>query len=381
MTKTIGVYTRKFFRGLWHHIVSAWFWFTRYWHKNWWHKGIVCIIVVVALCIGTMYGIARWYIWQQSSQPLTMGVTFVPDYAESLGLNPKTTFEAILNDLDVKQVRLTSYWSDIEPTKGHYNFSMLDWEFAQADTHHAKVTLSIGLRQPRWPECHPPSWAANEPESVWYPQLAAFMAAVINRYKNNPALQSYQLENEYFLQDFGECTNYSRTRLINEYNLVKHLDPSHPIIMSRSNNYGGLALGQPRPSEYGISVYRRVWVPFLHMYAEYPFPAWYYAFLAGAEELATGRNSILHELQAEPWTENGASIPNTSLKVQNESMNPTRLKQTIQFGKATGLRTIDLWGAEYWYYRMVKFHDPSLWNIAKQAIRQANAANPNLSKN
>jgi hypothetical protein len=30
------------------------------------------------------------------------------------------------------------------------------------------------------------------------------------------------------------------------------------------------------------------------------------------------------------------------------------------------MKNIDLWGAEYWYYRAVKLHDPSLWNVAKQ---------------
>jgi hypothetical protein len=46
-------------------------------------------------------------------------------------------------------------------------------------------------------------------------------------------------------------------------------------------------------------------------------------------------------------------------------MNSVRLKNTIQFGKATGMKTIDLWGAEYWYYRQQVLHDPSLMNTAK----------------
>lgn len=380
MLKTLKLYTRKFRRSLQHYWLAGWHRFTQYWHAAWWHKAIVILCAFVCLCVGTMYGIARWYIWQQSSTPLTLGVTFIPDYAESLGLNPKTTMDALIHNLGVRQFRLTSYWSDIEPTKGIYNFSTLDWEFAQADAAHTTVSLSIGLRQPRWPECHMPSWAANEPESEWYPQLVGFMQAVVQRYKNNPALQSYQLENEYFLSSFGQCTNDSRARLVTEFNLIKKLDPTHPIIMSRSNNYGGIALGQPRPDEYGISVYRRVWMPVLHRYVEYPFPAWYYAFLAGAQELVTGKDSILHELQAEPWAPQRLAIPQTSLSVQNESMSPQRLTQTIAFGEATGMRTIDLWGAEYWYYRMVKLHDPSLWNIAKHAFQQAQAQDVTLSK-
>ena len=205
-------------------------WFT----KSIWHKILFWFLAAVFVFIGAMYGIARWYIWTQRDVPYNMGVTFVPDYAESLGLDPTQTLNAILSDLKIKNIRLTSYWSDIESTQGTYNFSQLDQEFAMADQHHVKVNLSIGLRQPRWPECHLPSWAANEPYSVWDPQLNKFITAVVNRYKGNPELSTYELENEYFLKAFGTCSNYSRQRLVNEFNMVKKLDPNHPILINRT---------------------------------------------------------------------------------------------------------------------------------------------------
>ncbi len=350
----------------------TWYWFARYWQRNIWHKIVVIFVGLLLLCLGTMYGIARWYTLSESDKPLTLGVSFIPDYAQSLGLDPQKTMDAILNDLHVRHLRLTSYWSDIEPAPGHYDFSQLDWEFQKAEAAHAKVSLSLGLRQPRWPECHMPTWAVNEPESTWQPQLRQFIIAVINRYKNSPSLESYQLENEYF-NTFGECTNYDRQRLVAEFNLVKKADPRHPVIVSRSNNYGGLPLGQPTPDEFGISVYRRTWdANVTHRYFEYPFPAWYYAFLAGAQKLLTGKPSVVHELQAEAWPPHGQGITQTSLAEQSKSMDAARLRQTISFGEATGMRTIDLWGAEYWYYRLTVLHDPSLWNVGKQAIQPAN---------
>ena len=43
---------------------------------------------------------------------------------------------------------------------------------------HAKVILTVGLRQPRWPECHAPGWAdINQPNDQWQPQLNNFMLA------------------------------------------------------------------------------------------------------------------------------------------------------------------------------------------------------------
>ena len=323
-----------------------------------------------------MYGIARWYIYTESSKPLEIGASFIPDYAQSLGLNPEQTMSALVNDLHIRNFRLVSYWSDMEPTPGHYDFSQLDWEFKQAQAAHAKVTLALGLRQPGWPECHAPTWANNEPASVWEPQLNQFITAVVNRYKNSPSLQNWQVENEYFLQGFGTCTNDSRQRLISEFNLVKGLDPSHPIIIGRSNNALGTPIGKPTPDEFSVSVYKRVWdAGVTHRYLEYPFPAWYYAFLAGVQKIVTGKDMVLGEMQAEPWAPNGKTLPQISLSEQNKSFNAARLSQTFNFSKATGMRTIYMWGAEYWYYRLTIEHDPSVWNVAKQEFAQTNQGN------
>jgi glycosyl hydrolase family 42 (putative beta-galactosidase) len=322
-----------------------------------------------------MFGIARWYIWSGRNVPYTMGVTFVPDYASYLGVNPEQTMDALINDLHVKHFRLVSYWSDVEPSPGKYDFSQLDWEFQKADAAHAKITLSIGLRQPRWPECHPPSWVnTSAPDSQWQSELEQYMSAVINRYKNNPALQSYQLENEYFLQGFGTCTNFDRTRLVSEFNLVRSLDPNHTIIINRSNNALGTPIGQPTPDTFGISIYRRVWDEGLHThrYIEYPFPSWYYAFLAGVQKITTGKDMVIDEFQAEPWTPHGQSILSTSLTEQNKSFNAQRFMQSFAYAKGTGMRTVYFWGAEYWYYRLTVLHDPSVWNVAKQNFTNSN---------
>lgn len=345
-------------------------WPINYWRKNWWHKLLSSLFVLVLLLLGTMYGIAQWYIHSEQNIPLQLGVSFIPDYAESLGVNPESTMDALLH-IGVKQFRLVSYWSDGEPTKGQYNFTQLDWEFQKAQAAHAKIILTLGLRQPRWPECHMPTWAAQEPESQWKPQLENYMQAVVERYKNSPSLESYQVENEYFLQGFGTCTNMDRTRLISEYNLVKRLDPQHPIIVTRSDNAIGIPVGQPQPNEFSISIYRRVWDGGVtHRYLEYPFPAWYYAFLAGWQKLADHRDMMIGELQAEAWAPNGKTIPQISLAEQNKSINAQRLQGVFNYGKATGMRSIDMWGAEYWYYRMVVLHDPSLWNVAEQEFKQ-----------
>ena len=318
-----------------------------------------------------MYGIAEWYILSERSRPLVLGTSFIADYAEYLGLDPHQTLAAVLDDLHVKHLRLVSYWSDIEPSPGHYDFSELDWEFQQAATHGASVSLAVGLRQPRWPECHMPEWATGEPQSAWQPQLERFITEVVNHYKHDPALESYQLENEYLLTAFATCADQSRSRLSEEAALVRRLDPSHTLIISRSQNAIGWPVRAPLGDETAISIYRRVWQPLLHRYMQYPFPAWYYAFLAGAEKLWTGHDTVIHELQTEPWPPDGQSIISSSLAEQSNSLDAVRLRQTVDFAERTGMRTIDLWGSEYWYYRMVRLHDPSVWDAARTIYHAA----------
>lgn len=340
-----------------------------YWHSSRLHRIGVSVVVFLSVILGGMYGIAQWYIWQQRSQPLVMGVSFIPDYARSLGVDPEQTMDALLG-IGVRQFRLVSYWNGIEYNKGQYDFSQLDWQFKKAEAADARIVLTLGLRQPRWPECHMPDWAKNQPRTQWQPQLERFMQATIERYKDSPALASYQLENEYFLKGFGTCTDFSRDRLIREYQLVKAADPRHPVIIGRSNNALGFPVGQPTPDMFSISVYKRVWdAGVTHRYLEYPFPAWFYGFLAGTQKLVLGRDMALGELQAEAWPPNGQPIPNVSLNEQNKSFNPERFRDRIEYGKATGMRQIDLWGAEYWYYRKQVLHDDSLWRIAAQEFR------------
>jgi hypothetical protein len=353
-------------------VAPIWRWLVAYWRHSWWHKVLAVATIAVALSLGTMYGIARWYMWTQASKPLVLGASFIPDYAQNLGVDPKATLDAMLNDLDIKQLRLVGYWDKIEPTEGQYDFSELDWQFEKANAAHAKVSLAIGLRQPRWPECHMPGWAQDESMDVWSVQLKAFMGKVMDRYKDNPALESYQLENEFFLSVFGQCPDFSRSRLVDEFNFAKEIDTKHPIIISRSNNALGIPVGQPQPDAFGVSVYKRVWdITFTKRYLEYPFPSWFYGFLGGAGKIFTGKDLYIHELQAEPWPPNGQEIRNTSLEEQSKSLDADRLRGRFEYGEATGLRHIDLWGAEYWYYRKEVLKDPSVWNVAKEEYQQA----------
>jgi hypothetical protein len=347
------------------------------WAKRWWRASLINRIValLVALLIfvtSGMYVVAQWYIAKHSNEPLKLGATFIPDYAEFLGVEPEETLDAMIHDLGIRQFRFVSYWKNGEPEPGNYDFSYLDWQFDKAQAVGAKVSLAIGLRQPRWPECHMPEWAIKMPQSDWEPRLMDYLATTVERYKDHPALESWQLENEYLLAVFGVCPDHTRERLVDEFNLVKQIDPKHPVIVSRSNNaVPSWPIGKPRADIIGASIYKRVWDGNVtNRYFEYPLPSWFYAFLAGGAEATTGRNTIIHELQAEAWLPPGYEMHSAPTQELYKSMSPELLRARFEYGVGTGVKTIDLWGVEWWYYMKEKRDAPELWDVAKEQFER-----------
>ena len=339
---------------------------------------LILLVVALFLFIAAFtYAGSVFYTFKHHNEPLKIGATFIPNYAKFYSLDPEETMDAMIYDLGLERLRLVSYWKDIEKVEGEYDFTELDWQFKKAEEANVEISLSIGLRQPRWPECHMPAWGLNTERSYWEPKLMKFIEATVNRYKDSPVLESYQLENEFFMTVFGECPDHSRDRLVAEYDLVKRLDPDTKLIITRSNNWGGVPIGEPTPDQFGISVYKRVWDKTLtKRYFEYPYPPWFYSSLAGYGELFSGKDMIIHELQTEAWLPDGYSMNRVSdIPEQNKSLNAERLKSRIEYGVNSGIRTIDLWGPEWWLWRKEKAGDPSLWKTAKAEIAKAKAEN------
>ena len=329
------------------------------------------VVIITAIPAFAMYGIAQWYIFTQKDIPLKIGATFIPNYAEYFGLDPQETLQATIDDLGIKRYRLVTYWKDYEPEPDQYNFEKLDWQFDMIEAAGGEISLSLGLRQPRWPECHGPEWAMEKSVPEWTEDLKEYVGVVIDRYKDREVLVEYQLENEYFMSLFGECPDFSRDRLIDEFNFVKNRDQTRPTIITRSNNTFGWPVRDPVPDIHAISVYKRVWDKTLtKRHFEYPYPAWYYAFYGGISKLTQDRPFFIHELQAEAWLPGGKNMINTPIDELYESLSPERLRDRIKYGVDTGVRTIDLWGVEWWYHMKTKRGAPELWNTAKSEFER-----------
>lgn len=338
------------------------------WQKRSLFGKFVVITAAAMLFLTTVaYGIGQYYIQKHADEELKIGATFIPNYAEYFELDAQETMQAMIDDLGIKRFRLVTYWKDYEPEPDQYDFEKLDWQFDKVEAAGGEIALALGLRQPRWPECHGPDWAMEKTVPEWTEDLKEFMGVVIDRYKDREVLLEYQLENEYFLSVFGECPDFSRERLVDEFNYIKEKDPTRDIMVSRSNNATpSWPVNEPRADIVGASIYKRVFDKTVsRRYFEYPYPSWFYSFLAGATEITTGRNTMIHELQTEAWLPEGYSMKTAPIQELYKTFSPERVESRIAYGVNTGIKTIDLWGAEWWYHMKTARDAPEIWDNVK----------------
>lgn len=330
-----------------------------------WVLGIAAVLAACVLILGR---------GGPAKKPYVLGVTFRYMYAQSLGLNWKQTYLDMFNDFHVTNVRIPAYWDVIEKTKEKYDFSDLDYQVQEAQAHKANFILAIGRRVPGWPECHVPSWANSLAEQQRQQALMDEMKQVVLRYKDNPNLTYWQVENEPFLTTFGLCPNYAvAADLDSEIAMVRKLDPNHKIMVTDGGEYSVWVAAARRGDVFGSTFYKKVYTDFFHSYITYHLPPIFYRFKEGVIHLFwPGKPIINIELQAEPWTTQG--IADTSFKDQSITLPPGQMTENLNLAHESGFSVTYFWGVEYWYWAAQHGH-PEFLNEAKQLFKENQNAN------
>ncbi len=296
-------------------------------------------------------------------QKITYGVSFSPKYARYLGLDWKQTYINSL-DLGIKNFRIPTYWSEIEKKLEEFSFEDIDFMLSEAQKKQAKIILVVGLRQPRWPECYVPSWAKNLSKQEKNQKILQFIEKTVDRYKDDPSVWAWQVENEPLLPFFGEgCTSPDQNFLKTEVEQVRRLS-SKSIIVTDSGELGFWVKPMSLSDIFGTTVYRKAYDPVLG-YKVYPILPYLYNIKSSVARIfaPSNKKTIIAELQAEPWlSQKDLSEGSPAKQAQIFSMND--FKNYIDYAKKTGFDEAYLWGVEWWYF-MANHGHPEYLEYAK----------------
>lgn len=301
-------------------------------------------------------------------RPIRWGVTFSDKFSRHLGIDWKSNFLGIRDDLRPRAMRLIAYWDEIEAERGQYDFSNLDWQLDELKGRTTEVILAVGMKTPRWPECHIPAWAEELPTEERELALRRYLGHVIERYQDRREIKVWQVENEPYLP-FGECPTRGSEFLEKEITLVRSFDTSRPILATDGGEFGLWYKAVSAGDMFGTTMYRRVYPkvigPIFGTVDYHIDPAFFRLKEKVVRWYAKtpDKKFIVIELQAEPWGR--AEIPQLSHEEQIQIFSPEYFRETIEYAKQTGFSEYYLWGAEWWYYLKEKKGDARIWEEAK----------------
>ena len=312
--------------------------------------------------------------------PVQVGTSFSPFRAGYLGLDYKTAFKR-LEALHFKVIRLSTYWDQVD----REGYDQLDWLMSEARKSNQPIALTVGMKALGWPEFFIPPSAMPvnglhqgqdvASDSSFREAALSFVADTVVRYRDNPALIAWQVENEPFNRAGPQRLWIDAEFLRDEIARVRELDGHHrPLIVNAFSHFNlvfdqasarqgfdfrqwlgfdadsaerdGLSvLG--RGDVLGLDVYTAIGYQFLgrdHMsHADGDWPDR----LARVRELAhkQGKQAWITEAQAEPWESSDLNYADP------KSTSPKAIRDIFDNLKDAGFSTVLFWGSEYWLWR------------------------------
>ncbi|KKW47462.1 MAG: DMT family permease [Parcubacteria group bacterium GW2011_GWA1_60_11] len=307
-----------------------------------------------------------------AERPIVWGVTFSEKFSRELGLDWRANYLAILDELKPARLRLIAYWDEIEREPGARDFASLDWQLDEAERRGVPVILALGLKMPRWPECHAPDWAEALPEAEEEKALSEHVLEVVLRYRDRASIIMWQVENEPFLM-FGACRARLHEFFHGELALVRALDPERPVLLTDGGELGLWTHAARDGDVFGTTMYRKVYpkvIGPLFGVIEYPLGPDYFRVKERFVRWWTGKGDqrfIVIELQGEPWSP--VHLRDVPFEDQIEMFSPAYFADTIEYAKRAGFEEYYLWGAEWWWWMKEVNGTDEYWNYARQLYR------------
>lgn len=318
-----------------------------------------------------------------------MGFSYSPDVSTWAGRNPQADLAYLLSTTNPDLVRLPVYWDVTQPSPHNLDYSSVDslmavvaWHNSHA-TRQTRVILTVGARNFLYPELHTPAWIGPRQQ----PQLGNaqvgtayrdYFDTTIVRYRNNPLLYAWQVENEpfdYVVNEETGADQISPEQMTWEIDEVHRLDGHHRAVTTSFDGWNvivdwmqldatpllwalhGYPSGHPGPAldaadALGLDIYvdgastplRFTSIPLRTTWKAETIQFW------ADQAKAQNKQVWLMEMQAEPWA------------VSPGSYSTADLLATAASYRREPLNVVLLWGAETW------LADPAWLNAASGAM-------------
>jgi len=328
-------------------------------------KIIFKLLLTILIIVGLLFLAFNWPVSNENKE-MKFHLSFSHTFARDIDLDWKQAYNEILDEFQPQKMRLAAYWTEIEKQPGEYNFEDLDWLIDETSKREIDMILEFGLKSPRWPECYIPEFYENDKIEREL-ALLRYEKAVVERYRDNPQIIIWQVENEPFLP-FGHCIEgaVDENLVDKEIEQTKQLDDSRPIMTTDSGELGLWYKAASRGDMFGTTLYRIIYKePF--GYVHYPLgpsffkiKAWFISTFAAQD------NVIVSELQAEPW--GPGWWPGLSIEEQYKSMSPEKFDEIVVYTQKTGFPEAYLWGVEWWYWLKHTQNHSEMWDLAKGVV-------------
>lgn len=328
-------------------------------------------------------------VFQRLIRPAYLGTTFSPLQCYYIGLDFRAAFREICT-LGFDRIRLCAYWHEIESQQGQFDFSTLDWLLAEAERCKIDVVLAVGMKVPRWPEFHFPSWVSDRYETgagdraldLRSPALAelalTFVNTVVNHCRYSPSIKYWQIENEPFTQlEIAGGRFLSPEFVQGQVSLVRsRLWQNQKILLTNAIHLPKPKLTEDLPAfqnslltadAVGFNVYTKVPAGNSGAYVE-PHRAFWDQLHDWQIQLSNaGKESWIAEAQAEPWEPRKLVALD---KPDFPSASPKRMQVLVNTLARSNYSTVLLWGCEYWVWHKTQGRNLWWWT-AKQIIQSS----------
>jgi len=329
--------------------------------------------------------------------PVQVGISFSPQRAAFLGLDYRSAFTR-LEALHFRVIRLSAYWDQIDGD----GYAQLDWLMSEAKRAGQPVALTVGMKALGWPEFFIPASVVPADglspgedvasDSSLRAATLSFVEDTVLRYRDNPSLIAWQIENEPFNRAGPQRLWIDAEFLRDEITRVRELDTHHRQLIVNAFSHFNLVFDQASARQgfdlrqwlgfeadsaerdglsvlnkgdiLGLDVYTAIGYSFLgqdHMSnADGDWPDR----LARVRDLvrSQGKQAWITEAQAEPWESAANSYADP------KSTSPQAIRSIFANLKDAGFSTILFWGSEYWLWQADQ-GDPRWIDTVKTILR------------